>query len=167
MDENNSNFSNIYGQNLTFDIKKSNGYLRISISKNIPFMYYISAFLVLLINLLLLICSNTVSISLGLIILLYLTYSIINLVTTEELQVIKGFGYQIGQRSFIKENKTFIPYEKVQETFINEVIHKNRIIFLVSLLIKQENEMEIVPIFTGLIPRLNCLTIIYNELKIL
>ncbi|KAL1500787.1 hypothetical protein ABEB36_006230 [Hypothenemus hampei] len=63
---------------------------------------------------------------LGLIILSRIIFDILD--TTEEmLLIVNGLGYQVSSSSMFKQVVEFYPYEKVQNSFINEVILKSYI----------------------------------------
>ncbi|XP_076267428.1 phosphatidylinositol N-acetylglucosaminyltransferase subunit H-like isoform X2 [Rhynchophorus ferrugineus] len=83
----------------------------------------------------------------------------------ENITAIKGFGYQIKAKGRLKDSSIFIPYAIVQHIFLNEVIIKNRVIFLATFLTKNEKgEDKLVPLFTSTVPKLDCLKILYQEL---
>ncbi|KAF7274879.1 hypothetical protein GWI33_012459 [Rhynchophorus ferrugineus] len=109
--------------------------------------------------------SNTFVITGVLIVLFYVAYIHLCTILEENITAIKGFGYQIKAKGRLKDSSIFIPYAIVQHIFLNEVIIKNRVIFLATFLTKNEKgEDKLVPLFTSTVPKLDCLKILYQEL---
>ncbi|XP_018578583.1 uncharacterized protein LOC108916768 [Anoplophora glabripennis] len=84
----------------------------------------------------------------------------------ESILTIRGLGFQVTTKYIIGVKTIFIPEEQVQNIFINEVIFRNRVIYVLSLLTKDTiNRENLIPLFFETLPRLASLKIIYKHLK--
>ncbi|KAL3288906.1 hypothetical protein HHI36_003351 [Cryptolaemus montrouzieri] len=75
---------------------------------------------------------------------------------------VEPLGYQLITKYVLGQKSEFIPYERVQNMFINEVIFKQKIIYILTILAKESNGEILIPLFTGCKPRLKCLEFIYK-----
>ncbi|XP_060527708.1 phosphatidylinositol N-acetylglucosaminyltransferase subunit H-like [Cylas formicarius] len=95
-------------------------------------------------------------------------YQLCHRVQEENLVVIRKLGFQITAKYSLGKIATYIPYEKVQKIFINEVIARHRVKYILTLLTKDsDNVFKLVPLFRDTEPRLACLKIIYRSLVLL
>ncbi|CAG9764052.1 unnamed protein product [Ceutorhynchus assimilis] len=99
--------------------------------------------------------------------LLYASNQILFCIREEEVLIVKGLGYQIKRKYFLKNTSIFIPYEQVQNVFINEVILRHKVIYILNFLVKgdEEKRPKIVPLFRDILPRLDCLEVIFRNIK--
>lgn len=51
-----------------------------------------------------------------------------NITFSDNLVIVSGLGIQLTTAYLISSKKIFIPIEKIQEIFINEVLHKVNLI---------------------------------------
>ncbi|XP_071054137.1 phosphatidylinositol N-acetylglucosaminyltransferase subunit H-like [Onthophagus taurus] len=97
-------------------------------------------------------------------IIILVTWKIFHVVKSEKLLYVPQLGCQITQKYKFGFSSAFIPAKSIQGLFINEVFSKHRVLFVLSILVKDENKDTIIPLFTGTKPRLKCLEIIYQHL---
>ncbi|CAH1116526.1 unnamed protein product [Phaedon cochleariae] len=81
----------------------------------------------------------------------------------ETVVIIKGLGVQIETKYVLGSKSNFIPQEEVQTVFINEVIYRNRVLFMLTFLITNGNTKEIlIPLFVESLPHLPLLKLALN-----
>ncbi|KAJ8985945.1 hypothetical protein NQ317_010702 [Molorchus minor] len=84
----------------------------------------------------------------------------------EELILVKNLGIQLTTKYTTGLKTVFIPFEQIRRIFINEVIYRSRVIYVLSLLTKDTDVTEkLVPLFFNTLPRIDCLKVIYKKFK--
>ncbi|CAH0400442.1 unnamed protein product [Chilo suppressalis] len=90
-------------------------------------------------------------------------------VQSESVLVIPTVGIQSSVKYVCGREDNFIPWSYVDDVIINEVIKLNRVLFYLTVLVKNtQNDSEpikLVPLFKYTKPRLMMLEIIYSELQ--
>ncbi|XP_072400086.1 uncharacterized protein [Diabrotica undecimpunctata] len=98
-------------------------------------------------------------------VLMYL-YSACNITTEESLVLIKDVGIEISSKQVVGVRKMFFPREQVQKIFINEVIFRNKVLFMLTLFVRDfKNNEKLVPLFTDILPQLAVLKIVYKHIR--
>ncbi|KAJ8925773.1 hypothetical protein NQ315_009621 [Exocentrus adspersus] len=92
-------------------------------------------------------------------------YRIISTINEENLVLVRGLGFQLTTKYMVGSKTVFIPQEQVQTVFINECIFRNKVVYVLCLYTKDKNEEKLIPLFTGILPRLPCLKVIYQQIK--
>lgn len=96
-----------------------------------------------------------------------------NLATTvvaDSLLVIESVGVQIvsRRRCFGLYATEFLPWNIIQDVFINEVIVERRVLYYLTFLVETENQgtnpVRLVPLFRNMKPEKKCLEHIYLQL---
>lgn len=63
---------------------------------------------------------------------------------------------------------TFLPWDTVEDLFINEVITRQRVLYYLTFIVKESvngrNQIKLVPLFENLLPERKCLEYIYTKL---
>jgi hypothetical protein len=97
--------------------------------------------------------------------------------------MVHSLGYQVTSKYIIGQRDLFIPWNQVQSIFINEVIIRvsnsththstfiyyvylqHKVIYLLTILTKEEGGEKLIPLFAELQPRLKHLELICKHLK--
>ncbi|KAJ8960328.1 hypothetical protein NQ318_004062 [Aromia moschata] len=165
------NFRTIYGENIKLLLEKRERIINVTIVKSTYFSVYKRCLILLIVailNLLSLILHIlNVHIITGIFILALLElYRLCVIIKEENVVVVKNLGFHLTARYVIGIKSIFIPWEQVQTVFINEVIFRQKVIYVLSLLTKDVDANEkLVPVFFDTLPRLECLKMIYKSLK--
>uniref|UniRef100_A0A1L8D9J7 Putative conserved plasma membrane protein n=1 Tax=Nyssomyia neivai TaxID=330878 RepID=A0A1L8D9J7_9DIPT len=86
-------------------------------------------------------------------------------VESESITFIRHFGIQ--KRVKYSENRMenrLIPAHAIQDIIINEVIHRQRVIFVLQLLLEGSTDVQVLSLFEFTKPNLPCLEFIYKTL---
>ncbi|XP_044744365.1 uncharacterized protein LOC123306433 isoform X2 [Coccinella septempunctata] len=137
-------YLNIYGQVIYLSLMKQDNLMIVSLKKHSDIRLYSIVFTLGIIL-------NAFSFKIDLIgtilfsiivsVLVVCMYMKLGSITEEALIAINPLGYQLSTKYIMGQKSTFIPFERVQNIFINEVIYK------------------------GAKPRIDCLKFLYNELS--
>ncbi|XP_033216969.1 uncharacterized protein LOC117172833 [Belonocnema kinseyi] len=93
-------------------------------------------------------------------------------VTTDTLLVMESVGVQIvsKRRLFGLDTTEFLPWNTIQNIFINEVIIERRVLNYLTFIVEdthQEKEaIRLVPLFREIKPERKCLELIFNHLAV-
>nr|CAI5861332.1 unnamed protein product [Callosobruchus analis] len=98
---------------------------------------------------------------------LYTFFRLFHIVREESLVMVYDLGMHLETTYLLNKNTKFIPFERVQRIFINEVILRNKIIYTLNVLLVDTDTKEehILPLFQEQLPRLNCLEVIYRNIR--
>ncbi|KAK4885056.1 hypothetical protein RN001_001327 [Aquatica leii] len=99
---------------------------------------------------------------------LYKLYLTMYSVRFERLIVAEKLGFQVEIHYNYGCIVKYIAWEQIKSILINEVISKQRVIFMLALLVRNtvEDDDSIIPLFTNVMPRLECLETIYQQIEI-
>lgn len=143
-------YMNIYGQIIHLTLTRKDNVLGVTLAKNSNIRFH---FIILILTIVL----NSISFKLNFI--SSTTFSVIVLIAVlyiyirsgsireESLIAIEPLGYQLNTKYIIGQKSTFIPFENVENIFINEVIFKQKIIYLLTILTKGSNSDMLIPLF--------------------
>nr|CAI5826825.1 unnamed protein product [Callosobruchus analis] len=94
-------------------------------------------------------------------------FRLFHIVREESLVMVYDLGMHLETTYLLNKNTKFIPFERVQRIFINEVILRNKIIYTLNVLLVDTDTKEehILPLFQEQLPRLNCLEVIYRNIR--
>ncbi|KAK9687401.1 GPI-GlcNAc transferase complex, PIG-H component [Popillia japonica] len=150
-------YENIKGHTLQLKMSKFGNVTDVTIRKQIKYSLYSQCCLLLLILL-----TNIFAFAFNIVTLNY--FLILLLVTSffayKIFSIIQYVKYSLGYST------KFIPQHSIGGVFINEVFSMQRVLFVLSILIKEHNtNKHLIPLFTGTKPRLNCIEVIYRELQ--
>ncbi|CAB3246021.1 unnamed protein product [Arctia plantaginis] len=102
------------------------------------------------------------------IVIFWVTHS----VQSESLLVIPTVGIQSSIKYVCGKEDNFVPWSSIDDVIINEVIKLNRVLYYLTLLVKQHNQgatdseaVKLIPLFKFTKPRLLMLERIYSELQ--
>ncbi|XP_051172376.1 phosphatidylinositol N-acetylglucosaminyltransferase subunit H-like [Leptopilina boulardi] len=104
-----------------------------------------------------------------------LVWHYVNLATiviTDSILVVESVGVQIlSKRRFFGLHATeFLPWNIIQDIFINEVIIERRVLYYLTFIVKNENDdsnpVRLVPLFRNTRPEKKCLEFIYHQLAV-
>ncbi|KAJ8953035.1 hypothetical protein NQ314_007409 [Rhamnusium bicolor] len=171
--EKSANYKTITGENIKLNLEKNEKILKITIFNSSYPSTYRRGVILLVISVLNLLCLILNIFSVKIITGIFITLSIVlyNLYATvkeENLVVVKDLGFQLTTKYLLGVKIIFIPKEQVQKIFINEVIFRHKVIYLLSLLTKEMHiNDQLVPLFFDTLPRLACIKLIYKNLKTL
>ncbi|KAK9687402.1 GPI-GlcNAc transferase complex, PIG-H component [Popillia japonica] len=155
-------YENIKGHTLQLKMSKFGNVTDVTIRKQIKYSLYSQCCLLLLILLtnIFAFAFNIVTLNYFLILLLvtsFFAYKIFSIIQ---------YGCQITVKYSLGYSTKFIPQHSIGGVFINEVFSMQRVLFVLSILIKEHNtNKHLIPLFTGTKPRLNCIEVIYRELQ--
>jgi len=160
-------FRTVNGEKVVLNLNKSHGCLFMSLkSRRNVFSYKNAAFLVFVFCAIVLSSSLFYKALMGGLSLTYLLWEMLFRVSEEKLLLVNGLGYQISKKFVIRSSTTFIPYERVQTVFINEVILRHRVIYILSLMVQEDGEHpKLVALFEHIMPKLDCLEVMYRSIK--
>ncbi|KAF2879943.1 hypothetical protein ILUMI_26231 [Ignelater luminosus] len=101
------------------------------------------------------------------VIVLFIIYNIVFTVRQERVLIVEPVGYQIEVHYVFGKSTNFIAWENIKSVFINEVVSKQRVIFIITILTKDtaKDASAIIPLFTRTMPRLTCLEAIYQHIQ--
>lgn len=160
---------NLSGKIIEIFIKKQNALLEVTMKASyktrLKYLFIIALFIISLILLLInntnnLFCYSSIAA------LTILIYVLSGAIIEEKIINIECLGIQLVTKYVFGQKSTFIPFEKIQDVFINEVITKQKIIHILTVKAKDSASKEVlIPLFTGSEPRLMCLEIIYKILN--
>ncbi|KAG5863339.1 hypothetical protein JTB14_000248 [Gonioctena quinquepunctata] len=98
--------------------------------------------------------------------IILLGYRICYTAIEENLVIVKGLGINVETKYIMGSKSQFIPQEQVQNIFINEVILRSKVIYMLTLLtIDGKTKENLFPLFEGTLPRLGLLTVVYNLIR--
>ncbi|KAK9874035.1 hypothetical protein WA026_002388 [Henosepilachna vigintioctopunctata] len=160
-------FLNIYQDKIYVSIKRQNNAMGVTVRRNSKIYLHFIIFILLFLTNVTSFVFNLISTALFSIVFIVLTLSFyikLGCIIEETLIIIKPLGYQLSTKYLMGQKSKFIPYEKVQNVFINEVIFKQKIIYLLTILAKESSGEILLPLFEGCKPRLSCLEFIYKVL---
>ncbi|CAH1100545.1 unnamed protein product [Psylliodes chrysocephalus] len=163
------NFRNINGNEVRLYINEAPSCLQVTIfscQKNL-YQKCICLFITAILNSVLLLYNIvTINVILGiLIIILLLLYTVCVTTVEENLVIIKDFGIEISKRNVISTKKVFYPQEQVKRVFINEVIFRRKVLFVMTLLLNDLENDKLVPLFVDTLPQLELLKVTYSHIK--
>ncbi|XP_056638794.1 uncharacterized protein LOC130446508 [Diorhabda sublineata] len=162
-------FKDINGNLLKLHVQEVSQCLKIRIIHCGPTIYQRCTIIFIIASIdMILLLVNIVSISIILAILcfvLILTYTVCNMTIEENLVVIKDIGIEIAKIKVVGVKRDFFPHEQVQNVFINEVIYRNKVLFVLTLLISGLKKSQLVPLFTETFPQLALLKTVFNYMK--
>ncbi|CAH2045574.1 unnamed protein product, partial [Iphiclides podalirius] len=101
----------------------------------------------------------------------WLTHS----VQSESILVIPTVGIQNSIKYVLGRDDVFVPWAKIDDVIINEVIKLNRVLYYLTLIVKagtshpspESEVIKLIPLFKYTKPRLVMLETIYSELQTL
>ncbi|XP_075982781.1 uncharacterized protein LOC142981015 [Anticarsia gemmatalis] len=103
-----------------------------------------------------------------------LIFYIRHCVQSESLLVIPTVGIQSSVKYVCGRQDNFVPWSSIDDVIINEVIKMNRVLYYLTVLVKQNNQnateseaVKLIPLFKFTKPRLFMLEKIYSELQTL
>ncbi|XP_066249288.1 phosphatidylinositol N-acetylglucosaminyltransferase subunit H-like [Euwallacea similis] len=155
-----ANFTTLFRENIKLNFRKTRGCLYVSLVKQDTCLSFQWAFWGL-------ICTALAPIYLTIaLITIYCIYWGLFFVTEENVLIVKGMGLQISKNCPLRQSTEFIPFERVENVFVNEVILRQRVVFMLTLLVKDcTNKPKLYPLFKDLLPRLDCIELIYRQIK--
>ncbi|XP_045776685.1 uncharacterized protein LOC123875070 [Maniola jurtina] len=142
-----------------------------------------SLFLAVIFNVLAL-CFVRISVQAILVIIIVLSFLVFFWIThsvqSESLLVIPTVGVQSSVKYVFGREDNFVPWSNIEDVIINEVIKLNRVLYILTLLVKtgsstnnatftstSNESIKLIPLFKYTKPRLVMLETIYSELQAL
>ncbi|XP_034834254.1 phosphatidylinositol N-acetylglucosaminyltransferase subunit H-like [Maniola hyperantus] len=140
-----------------------------------------SLFLAVIFNVLAL-CFVRISVQAILVIIIVLSFLVFFWIThsvqSESLLVIPTVGVQSSVKYVFGREDNFVPWSSIEDVIINEVIKLNRVLYILTLLVKtgsstnnetstNNESIKLIPLFKYTKPRLVMLETIYSELQAL
>lgn len=108
----------------------------------------------------------TIFINIFCLLILY-SYILLSSVMFERLIIIENLGYQIEVHYNYGKSVNFVSWDDIETVFINEVLSRQRVLFIIALLVKVDTKTvnNIIPLFRNIMPRLQCLESIYQHIE--
>ncbi|CAG9865432.1 unnamed protein product [Phyllotreta striolata] len=93
------------------------------------------------------------------------SYSICTATIEESLLIVEGLGIEINKRNAISTKKLFLPKERIKMIFINEVILRRKILFILTILLRDVDCDKLIPLFIETLPELKLLKNVLNYVQ--
>ncbi|KAB0790584.1 hypothetical protein PPYR_02923 [Photinus pyralis] len=99
--------------------------------------------------------------------LIFYGYILLTSVHFEKVIIVENLGYQFEEHYNYGRSVRFVSWDNVKSVFINEVLSKQRVLYILAVLVSDDTKTvnNIIPLFKKIMPRLQCLEFIYRHIE--